>query len=105
MEPKNLMVTRKDGFSLVGEGPPITDGPQAAVDNTLGSGRSGKPERKILGLWSVDANRLRRAPTEEGGPEEAADRSRKLRSILLYPIDTWMVSKTALLDIRNLVKR
>lgn len=43
----------------------------------LGSGRSGGPERTIRGLWAVDANRLRRARTEEGGPEGAADRSRK----------------------------
>ncbi|XP_021078352.1 importin subunit alpha-8 [Mus pahari] len=39
--------------------------------------RSGGPERTIRGLWSVDANRLRRAPTEEGGLEGAVDRSRK----------------------------
>lgn len=34
-------------------------------------------ERGIRGLWSVDANRLRRALAEDRGPVGAADRSRK----------------------------
>lgn len=36
-----------------------------------------RAERRIRGLWSVDANRLRRPRAEDRGPEGAADRSRK----------------------------
>lgn len=42
----------------------------------IGAVRTGS-ERRIRGLWSVDANRLRRARAEDRGPEGAADRSRK----------------------------
>jgi hypothetical protein len=45
----------------------------------LPGGQSGGEgsERRIRGLWSVDANSLRRARAEDGSPEGAADRSRK----------------------------
>ena len=42
----------------------------------IGAVRTGS-ERWIRGLWSVDANRLRRAQAEDRGPEGAADSSRK----------------------------
>lgn len=42
----------------------------------IGAVRTGS-ERRIRGLWSVDANRLRRARAEDRGREGAADRSRK----------------------------
>lgn len=46
-------------------------------------GRSGGPERTIRGLWSVDANWLRRARTEEGGLEGQDSVTRLLTDVQL----------------------